>query len=160
MAYKWYIKKYVINVFFLLRVECSRMACEENVALSVEANESDLQKKYKQVIYILNACNIQCNAMADLDGLLVDRQVCLNNEKYNQLKKDEFANLKNHFSSSYLTALQEPALSKQKWPLLNLIRQILRSCNYKLVPKRVADGYTLTGDKKYIRMFVIEKMRL
>jgi len=98
--------------------------------------------------------------MADLDGLLVDRQVCLNNEKYNQLKKDEFANLKNHFSSSYLTALQEPALSKQKWPLLNLIRQILRSCNYKLVPKRVADGYTLTGDKKYIRMFVIEKMRL
>lgn len=133
---------------------------EENLALSVEANESDLQKKYKQVIYILNACNIPCNAMADLDGLLVDRQVCLNNEKYNQLKKDEFANLKHYFSSSYLTALQEPALSKQKSPLLNLIRQILRSCNYKLVPKRVADGYTLTGKKKYIRMFVIEKMRL
>jgi len=131
---------------------------EENVTATTV--ESDLQEKYKQVIYILNACNISCNTMADLDGLLVDRQVCLNNEKYNQLKKDEFANLKNHFSSSYLTALQEPALSKQKWPLLNLIRQILRSCNYKLVPKRVADGYTLTGDKKYIRMFVIEKMRL
>jgi hypothetical protein len=36
----------------------------------------------------------------------------------------------------------------------------LRSCNYKLTPKRVSDGYTVDGKKKYKRMFIIEKMRL
>ena len=122
--------------------------------------EADLLAKYSQVIYILNACNIPCNSMADLDGILVSRETCINNEKYNQLKTGDFPLLKKHFSSSYLTALQETALQKQKWPLLNLIRQLLRSCNYKLSPKRVADGYTLTGEKKYKRLFIIEKMKL
>ena len=131
---------------------------ESEVANAVEVDE--LLQKYNRVLYILNACNIPCNTMADLDGLLVCREMCINNEKYNQLRTDEFPLLKKHFSSSYLTALQAPALNKQKWPLLNLIRQLLRSCNYKLVPKRVADGYTLTGEKKYKRMFIIEKMQL
>ena len=122
--------------------------------------DADLLAKYSRVIYILNVCNIPCNSMADLDGTLISRETCINSEKYNHLKTVEFPLLKKHFSSSYLTALQETALNKQKWPLLNLIRQLLRSCNYKLLPKRVADGYTLTGDKKYKRMFIIEKMKL
>ena len=117
-----------------------------------------VENKHKILIYILNACNIICNSFNDLDGLLIPRDLCINNEKYNQIKTDEFPILKKHFSSSYLTALQSSALSKQKWPLLNLIRQLLRSCNYKLTPKRVSDGYTLTGEKKYKRMFIIEKM--
>lgn len=121
---------------------------------------AELVAKYSRVIYILNACNIPCNSMADLDGMLLAKETCINTEKYNHLKTVEFPLLKKHFSSSYLTALQDTATSKQKWPLLNLIRQLLRSCNYKLVPKRVADGYTLTGEKKYKRMFIIEKMQL
>jgi hypothetical protein len=139
-------------------------ACGTGAAESVIAAESvlaaDLLAKYNRVIYILNACNIPCNSMADLDGMLLAKETCLNPEKYNHLKTVEFPLLKKHFSSSYLTALQDTALNKQKWPLLNLIRQLLRSCNYKLTPKRVTDGYTLTGEKKYKRMFIIEKMQL
>jgi len=131
----------------------------------VQSNISEVQasqtqdKKYKHVIYILNACNITCNSFNDLDGLIVPRTLCINDEKYEQIKK-ELPLLKKDFSSSYLTALQSTAISKQKFPLLNLIRQLLRSCNYKLMPKRLNDGYTLTGEKKYIRMFIIEKMKL
>ena len=132
--------------------------------VGASANEvgavNDLLAKYSRVIYILNACNIPCNSMADLDGMLLDKETCINTEKYSHLKTVEFPLLKKHFSSSYLTALQETALNKQKWPLLNLIRQLLRSCNYKLTPKRIADGYTLTGEKKYKRMFIIEKMKV
>ena len=120
----------------------------------------DLLAKYSRVIYILNACNIPCNSMDDLDGLLIARETCINDEKYNHIKTVELPLLKKHFSSSYLTALQETASNKQKWPLLNLIRQLLRSCNYKLLPNRVSDGYTLTGEKKYKRMFIVEKMKL
>ena len=68
--------------------------------------------------------------------------------------------MKKIFSSSYLTSLQDTAEDKQRWPLLNLIRQLLRSCNYKLTPKRISDGYTLDGKKKYKRMFIVEKMRV
>ena len=122
-------------------------------------NTSDIEEKYKCVIYILNACNITCNSFTELDGLVIPRTLCLNDEKYKQISL-ELPNLKKHFSSSYLTALQSTATSKQKFPLLNLIRQLLRSCNYKLTPKRITDGYTLSGEKKYIRMFIIEKMKV
>ena len=118
-----------------------------------------LEEKYKCVIYILNACNITCNSFKELDSLVIPRNLCLNDDKYKQIIKD-LPNLKKHFSSSYLTALQSTATSKQKFPLLNLIRQLLRSCNYKLTPKRITDGYTLSGEKKYIRMFIIEKMKV
>jgi hypothetical protein len=120
---------------------------------------TDIDKKYKHVIYILNACNIICNSVDNLDGLIVPRTLCINDEKYEQIKK-ELPVLKKEFSSSYLTALQSTAVSKQKFPLLNLIRQLLRSCNFKLTPKRINDGYTLTGEKKYIRMFIIERMKV
>ena len=55
---------------------------------------------------------------------------------------------------------QTTAETAQRWPLLNLIRQVLRSSNFKLTPKRVADGYTLDGKKKYKRLFIIEKMKI
>ena len=45
----------------------------------------------------------------------------------------------------------------QKWPLLNLVRQILNVYHYKMEPIRKADGYTLEGVKKYRRFFQIKK---
>ena len=47
---------------------------------------------------------------------------------------------------------------EQKWPLLNLVRQVLRSCHYKMTPKRVSAGYTKDGKKIFKRMFIIEKL--
>ena len=118
-----------------------------------------IKAKYIHLVAILNACAIPCKTIEALDGLTLAREVFMQEEKYETLK-EMLPTLKQHFSSSYLTALQATADSKQKWPLLNLIRQLLRACNYKLTPKRVADGYTLAGEKKYKRMFVIEKMKL
>ena len=68
--------------------------------------------------------------------------------------------LKQFFSSSTMTSLQSDADTHQKWPLLNLIRQLLRAYNYKLVPKRICDGRTNDGKKKYKRMFIVEKMKI
>ena len=119
-----------------------------------------IEEKNNHVIYMLNACGIICNSFKELDGLLIQREVLINDERYAQIIKSELPALKTHFSSSYLTSLQSTATSKQKFPLLNLIRQLLRSCNFKLTPKRISDGYTLAGDKKYKRMFVVEKMRV
>jgi hypothetical protein len=113
----------------------------------------------KCVLFILNTCNISCKTIHDMDGLVISREFLINDDKYNNIQT-EMHLIKKLFSSSYLTSLQSSAQNKQKWPLLNLIRQLLRSCNFKLTPKRVANGYSITGEKNYKRLFVIEKMKL
>jgi len=115
--------------------------------------------KHNKMINFLNKSSIVCNNINDLNGMLIPREIFMNEERYKNIKED-IPELKKIFSSSYLTSLQETAQDKQRWPLLNLIRQLLRSCNYKLTPKRVSDGYTLDGKKKYKRMFIVEKMRV
>lgn len=124
-----------------------------------ENGNSVNDEKTKRMIEFLNKATIVCSAITDLNGMLLPRELFMNREIYKGLKLT-IPDLKSLFSSSYLTALQEPAEKKQKWPLLNLIRQVLRSCNFKLTPKRISDGYTIDGKKKYKRMFIIEKMRI
>jgi hypothetical protein len=59
-----------------------------------------------------------------------------------------------------MTSLQKNASKSQKWPLLNLVRQILSIYNYQMEPIRKSDGYTLEGVKKYKRFFQIKKKSL
>lgn len=125
---------------------------------AIDANAINIEKN-KFILTFLNKGLITCTELNDLNGMLLPRELFLNDLLYKQLKED-IPMLKKLFSSSYLTALQEPAEKIQKWPYLNLIRQVLRSCHFKLTPKRVSDGYTVDGKKKYKRMFIIEKMRV
>jgi hypothetical protein len=104
----------------------------------------------------LNKCKIIMTTFDDLDGLLIPREVLLDVENYKNVK-DEIAVLKQMFNSSSLTALQSTAEDNQKWPLLNLVRQILKACNFKMTPKRVSAGYAKEGKKLYRRMFIIER---
>jgi len=102
-------------------------------------------------------CKIVMNSFDDLDGMLIPREIFLDTGLYNSVKED-ISILKQVFTSSAMTSLQSTAEENQKWPLLNLVRQILRSCHYKMTPKRVSAGYTKDGKKIYKRMFIVEKM--
>ena len=95
--------------------------------------------------------------IANLNGLYISRESFLNDEKYNTIK-GKIPSLKHYFSSSFMTSLQKNAEGKQKWPLLNLTRQILKSMYFKMTPVRLSDGYTKEGKKKYRRLFLIEKL--
>ena len=121
--------------------------------------DTNMDTNMKIIVDFLNKGNITCNSLNDLNGMLVPREMFFNDTIYKDLKV-QIPQLKHIFSSSYLTALQAPAEKNQRWPLLNLIRQVLRSSSFKLTPKRVSDGYTLDGKKKYKRMFIIEKMKI
>ena len=105
----------------------------------------------------LNKCKIVIQNFDDLNGMLLPREIFLDKEIYNSVKED-ISILKQLFTSSALTSLQSNAEETQKWPLLNLVRQILRSGHYKWTPKRVSAGYTKEGKKIYKRMFIIEKL--
>ena len=92
-----------------------------------------------------------------LSGQMIPRETLLNNAKYDELKT-RIPELKKLFSSSALTSLQKTAEQSQKWPLLNLIRQILNGYKYQMKPIRKSDGYTALGVKKYKRFFLISLM--
>ena len=86
----------------------------------------------------------------------IPRDILLNKTIYDQVK-DEINSMKVLYSSGSLTCLQKNAEINQKWPLLNLVRQILKTNNYIMIPQRKANGYTKEGKKKYLRSFLIKK---
>ena len=98
--------------------------------------------------------------ISELNGILIPRELLINDSKY-EIVKEYLVKLKKHklFSSSFLTSLHKDADKKQKWPLLNLVRQILKVNNYRMKPIRKSDGKTKLGKKKYLRFFLIEKLK-
>jgi len=106
----------------------------------------------------LNKCGIVFEDYKMLDGMLIPRETLLSQEKYENIKED-LTKMKKMYSSGALTALQKSAEAKQKWPLLNLVRQILKSNNYNMDPIRKSNGYTKEGKKKYLRFFIIKKIK-
>jgi hypothetical protein len=105
---------------------------------------------------ILNSVGIYFENISDLEGQFFPRDQLLCNLKYDEVKK-MIPELKKKFSSSFMTSLQKKAEINQKWPLINLVRQILSVYNYHLTPVRKCDGYTPEGIKKYKRYFKIVK---
>ena len=116
------------------------------------------EESQKIVKEFLNKCSIVFDDYAQLDGMLVPRDVLLSKEKYESIKVD-IDKMKKLYSSGSLTSLQKNAMENQKWPLLNLVRQILKSNNYKMDPIRKSNGYTKEGKKKYLRFFAIKKLK-
>jgi len=105
---------------------------------------------------ILVAAGIIVNSNDYPDEILILRDMLINDEIYVSLKND-ILKLKKDLSSSLLTSLQKGAEKTQKWPLLNLVRQILNVYGFKMVPIRKCDGYTLDGIKKFKRYFQVIK---
>ena len=110
------------------------------------------------VISFFNTCNIKCNVIDDINGLIIPRESLLDPVLYQKIKPD-IPKIKLIMSSSLFTSVQKNADTSQKWPLINLIRQILRKYDFNLDPKRISDGYTKNGVKKYKRFFEIKKFK-
>lgn len=107
----------------------------------------------------LNKCSIVFDDFNQLDGMLIPRELLLSKAKY-EVVKDDIDKMRELYSSGSLTSLQKTAKQNQKWPLLNLVRQILKSNNYIMEPTRKSNGYTKEGKKKYLRFFIIKKIKI
>ena len=105
---------------------------------------------------ILLLIGIEINQLNEIKEQLVPREMLLSDSKYDEIKL-YIPDLKKNYSSSFMTSLQKNADKSQKWPLLNLTRQLLNVYGYKMDPIRKADGYTLEGVKKYKRYFQVYK---
>ena len=88
----------------------------------------------------------------------VPREQLLNDMLYETEIKQYLPELKTILSSTALTSLQKDAENKQKFPLLNLVRQILHVYGFQMQPIRKSDGYTKDGIKKFKRFFLISSI--
>ena len=110
----------------------------------------------KIIVEFLNVCGVPCENLTVIDGLVIPRENLLVDERY-KTACQHIDKLKEIYSSSYMTSLQKTAKSTQAWPLINIVRQVLKSCGYTLSPKRLSNGYTKSGKKLYRRVFIVSK---
>ena len=112
-----------------------------------------------EIKLIFKIVGLEVNHFQQLNGLTISREILLSDDKYDEAKI-LIPDLKKNYSSSFMTSLQKNADKSQKFPLINLVRQILNVYDYKMEPIRKSDGYTLEGVKKYRRYFQIKKKHL
>ena len=139
---------------------------EKHIEKMHEKNEDILEKNPEKsaemaiILEILNISGFVVEDMDMLDGLSIPRDIFLDKHKYFEVAEYlETLKKLRHFSSSTLTSLHSGADVKQRWPLLNLVRQILKVKHYRMKPYRKTAGKDKDGKKKYIRYFLIEKMK-
>jgi hypothetical protein len=109
------------------------------------------------ILDFLNSCGINIIDLNSIENHIFERNILLNQDTYNKVRENIYT-IKKFFSSSYLNSLHKNAHDNQKWPLINLVRQIFNSIGFKLIPIRKANGYTKEKKKIYKRFFKIVKM--
>jgi len=140
------------------------MSLETEIDLSKNFLENNANPESENIIMkilLLSGFVLTNNIyLSDLNGIMIPRNLLINEDKY-EIIKEYLEKLKKHelFSSTFLTSLHKDAGEKQKWPLLNLVRQILKVNHFRMKPVRKSAGKTKLGKKKYIRFFLIEKLK-
>ena len=103
-----------------------------------ENNKYELMNKQEKSIYdFLHDCNIVFKDFNHLDGMLIPREMLLDQKKYETVKE-------------HISSLKE---------VFSLVRQILKTNDYGMEPKRKSNGYDDDGKKKYLRFFIIYKKK-
>ena len=140
---------------------------EQLEEIASEIKDSDLQeidrrqkKKATQINLLLRMfklLNFTVDKLDDLTNLTFPRETLL--AKNNQQKLMELIpEMKEVYNSSYLTCLHDNSIFKQKYPGVNLVRQVLKCHHLALTPKIISNGYEkTTGKKRVSRIFKIEK---
>jgi len=108
------------------------------------------------ILNFLKNCGIIDNKEESLDKIYIKRDKLIDMDSYENIEQ-QINKLKETFSTSSITSLQESSKQRQKWPLLNLIRQLLKINGFVMKPFRKSAGYTESGKKKYDRYFYIEE---
>lgn len=133
--------------------DSSNNSCNDSCNNLLNNLSNDLLNNLNEItIKIFKKLGINISNIDNLIGTIIYRETLLNQNIYNDIQED-IPTLKLILKTTFFTSTQKNAVIKQNWPLLNLIRQILKIYNIYLEPKRISAGYTSNGKKKYKRLF-------
>ena len=104
---------------------------------------------------LLKPIKIDIKCMNDLNNQQIDRCDFLS-PSVKTYYLAQVPLLKQKYNSSKLSCLHKNAIQKQRFPQINLLRQILKCNGYRLKPCVVSLGYCrATGKKKAKRTYII-----
>ena len=109
---------------------------------------------------LFDPININFETLDELENIEIDRDLLLKDNIKNTYDAliPEFKAL---YKTSRLNSLHNNRSVKQKYPQINLLRQILKCNNFNLKPKIISLGYSkITGKKMLKRSYVIKKKEL
>ena len=106
---------------------------------------------------LFKVINIEIKTSSDLNLVEIDRELMLKDIINNEFSK-LIDSCKNIYKTSKLTALHGNRLSKQKFPAINLLRQILKCHKYKMTPKITSLGYHKNGKKIIKHSYIINEI--
>jgi hypothetical protein len=111
--------------------------------------------KFQLLKDIFKMIDIEIIGRTDL-CLIILKQESLKKNKLIVELNDTIPNLKMFYNSSKLTCLHKNSLDKQKFPAVNMFRQILKCNSFKMEPFIISKGYDkFTGKKIVERMYKI-----
>jgi hypothetical protein len=105
------------------------------------------EEKEKLVIKLLKYIDVDVSSLDEILSYELEAHVIRDVEKI-KLLTNHREELKNFFKSSKLTSLHANNSEKQRFPVLNTYRQILRYSGYRICSKNVAIGYDPSNGKK------------
>ena len=121
--------------------------------------------KFQLLKDMFKMIDIEINARIDITFIILKQENLKNNNLIIELVEG-IPNLKTFYNSSKLTCLHKNSLDKQKFPAVNMFRQILKCNNFRMEPFILSKGYDkFTGKKiverlyKLIDLGAIEKER-
>lgn len=123
---------------------------DDNVKIiSIKDQNIELLKNMLKII------DVEFEHLDDLINTIIVRDFLLREDI-----EDKFIALQNDikevgYSSSKLTSLHKNSVYSQKFPAINMLRQILKCNGLKLLPKKEYNGYTAMGHKIINRYFII-----
>ena len=104
-----------------------------------EKTKQDLKDELFKIMFSYIGINVE--NLKNVKGIIINRNVLINKTLY-----PKFINLmpkiKKFYSSDYMTALQSKSHIKQRFWLINLFRQILKTEEYYMDPEQKSMGYT------------------
>lgn len=116
--------------------------------------------KYDLILKILSIVNINVENLEELDGLIIKQELLKQPDLISKFNEN-VPELKIFYNSSKLTCLHKNNSDKQKFPAVNMVRQLLKCNNLKLEPFLVSNGYNkATGKKLYNRFYKIRLIQI
>jgi hypothetical protein len=118
-------------------------------------------KKEEILKTMLNILGISYDTIDEIQGKDLDRDLLLEHDIVNQLMVLKPAIRSSGYKSGKLTSLHKNNESQQKFPGINMVRQVLKCNGYKLHPYVISLGYDHeTGKKLTKRKFNIHKIEI
>ena len=104
------------------------------------------------LLLIFKLININVDSINDLNNKIYDRNIFISRVNFNKIY-EHISKIRNLYPNKIPSNLNDSSLKKQRWPLLNIIRQTLKLYNFIMVPVRVCKKSNNNNKREYIRFF-------